>query len=152
MGNKNKEKKDKENLKSKAKRKKINLPLYLSVIAILISLGQLIFTIPVVLKYFEKVELKVIEYELAKKKDDDFVRTSFLIVNTGKNTARNVELHLRLLKDDKILFVPEVFNLVKDDTKGGIAKNIIYECDEIVPGEKVRFFVFSKSSSSDLIL
>ncbi len=135
-----------DNPESNKKEKKSNLPLVLSILAILISLGQLIFTVPVVLKYFDKVELKAVEFDIEKPIDDDYVRTSFMIINTGDNTAENVELHLRVLKNDKILFVPEVFNLTKDDTKGGIARNLIFKCEELVPGEKVRFFVHSDFS------
>ncbi len=135
-----------DNPESNKKEKKSNLPLVLSILAILISLGQLIFTVPVVLKYFDKVELKAVEFDIEKPIDDDYVRTSFVIINTGDNTAENVELHLRVLKNDKILFVPEVFNLTKDDTKGGIARNLIFKCEELVPGEKVRFFVHSDFS------
>lgn len=140
---KKKNKQDKDNSKSIDKEKKSNLPLILSILAILISLGQLIFTVPVVLKYFDKVELKAVEFDIEKPIDGDYVRTSFMIINTGDNTAKNVELHLRVLKNDKILFVPEVFSLSKDDRKGGIARNLIFKCEELVPGEKVRFFVHS---------
>ncbi len=122
---------------------KLNLPLVLSIFAIMISFVQLIFTLPIVLKYFEQVELRAIEYNISKPIDDDYVRSSFMIINTGNNTARNVELHLRVLKNDKILFIPEIFNLTKDDIKNGIARNLIFKCDELVPGEKVRFFIHS---------
>lgn len=140
---KNNIKQGKDGDKSLGKEKKSNLPFILSILAILISLGQLIFTVPVVLKYFDKVELRVVELNIEKPTNVDYLRTSFIIINTGDNTAKNIELHLRLLKNDKILFVPEVFNLTKDDTKGGIARNLIFKCEELVPGQKVRFFVHS---------
>jgi hypothetical protein len=143
---KKKKNQNKENQDSSGKKNKSNLPLILSVLAIFISLGQLIFTVPVVLRYFDKVELKAVEFDIEKPIDDNYVRTSFMIINTGDNTAKNVELHLRVLKNDKILFVPEVFNLAKDDTKGGIARNLIFKCEELVPGEKVRFFIHSDFS------
>ncbi|MBC3845413.1 hypothetical protein H8K90_03390 [Winogradskyella echinorum] len=139
-----KKKKSKEK-KSKRTNKR-NWPLIISIFAFIVSFGQLIFTYPVVLKQFEKVELKAVEFDIEKPIDDNYVRTSFMIINTGANTAKNVELHLRVLKNDKILFVPEVFNLAKDDTKDGIARNLIFKCEDIVPGEKVRFFIHSDFS------
>ncbi|XMO87593.1 hypothetical protein AAFN75_04760 [Algibacter sp. AS12] len=123
--------------------KKSNLPLYLSLVAIAISFGQLIFTIPIVLKYFDQVEIQAYELGIAKPADKDYVQSSYIIRNTGNNTAKNVELHLRILKGDNVLFIPEVFRISKDDNKGGITKNLIYKCDELVPGESVRIHVFS---------
>ncbi|MEP0263408.1 hypothetical protein [Dokdonia sp.] len=64
-------------------------------------------------------------------------------MNTGNNTAENVELHIRILKDDKIMFVPDIFNHVKGENKEGLAGNLFYKCDKIVPGERVRIYVFS---------
>eukprot|EP00481_Brizalina_sp_1-RS-2013_P002805 TRINITY_DN7461_c0_g1_i1.p1 TRINITY_DN7461_c0_g1~~TRINITY_DN7461_c0_g1_i1.p1 ORF type:complete len:116 (-),score=11.76 TRINITY_DN7461_c0_g1_i1:172-519(-) len=92
-------KKKKKNQDSSGKKGKSNLPLILPILAILISLGQLIFTVPVVLRYFDKVELKAVEFDIEKPINDNYVRSSFMIMNTGDNTAKNVELHLRVLKN-----------------------------------------------------
>ena len=140
---KSKKDKNKKTQDSNGKDKKTNLPLILSVLAILISLGQLIFTIPIVLRYFDRVEIQATELGLSKPTDKNYIQSSFLIRNNGKNTAENVELHLRILKGDNVLFIPEVFRLSKDDKKNGIAKNLIYKCDELVPGENVRIYVYS---------
>ncbi len=137
-----KQKKRKKN--SDIKKTNSKLPLLLSIIAILISLGQFIFTLPTVLRHYDQVELKAIEFDLDKPANEDYVRSSIMIINTGENTATNVQLHLRLLQNDKILFVPEVFELTKDDNKGGIAKNLIFKCEELVPGEKVNLIIHSK--------
>lgn len=134
-----KKKKSKKKDSDKVKRK-WNLPF---VISVLINFGLLFFSIPTVLRYFDKVELKAVQLNIEKPINDNYVRSSFMILNTGDNTAKNVELHLRVLKNDRVLFVPEVFNLSKDDTKGGIARNLIFNCHEIVPGEKVLFFIHS---------
>ncbi len=142
-----KKKKEKELHKSIKKQKKSNLPLILSISALLISLGQLIFTIPIVLRYFERVEIQAFELGIAKPIEKNYLQSSFLISNNGRNTAKNVEMHLRILKDDNVLFIPEVFKLSKNDNKAGIAKNQIYKCDELVPGENVRVYVYSDFSS-----
>ncbi|MEF3079250.1 hypothetical protein [Winogradskyella poriferorum] len=131
---------DRESFKQQ---KPSKLPLYLSILAILISFGQLVFTVPIVLKYFDRVEIEAKELGIAKPINEDFIKSSFIIRNTGNNTAENVELHLRILDDDNVVFIPDVFRLVKDDNRDGITKNLIYKCDELVPGEHVRISVFS---------
>ena len=95
--------------------KKSNRSLRLAIIAIAISALQLFFTIPAVLKYFSRVEIYAAQLGISKHPDEDFIRHSFLIRNSGTNTAKNVELHLGILKGDKVRFIPEIFELVRSD-------------------------------------
>ncbi|WP_179344442.1 hypothetical protein [Winogradskyella ursingii] len=115
----------------------------LSILAIIISLGQLIFTMPFVLKQFEKVELKATEIEFSKVKNLDVLNTSFIIMNTGENTADNVELQIRTFNEDKVIFNPDIFELIKGDNTSAPVKNLIYKCEAIVPNEKVRVYIKS---------
>ena len=140
-------KKKKKKSKSKSRKTKINISLVLSIIAILISLVQLVFDNPYFSKFINKIEISASELGIAKHKNEDYLKSSFLIRNNGKNTAKNVELHLRILRDDNVTIEPELFFLKKDDNKGGIAKNLIYKCDELVPGEIVRIDVYSDYSN-----
>jgi hypothetical protein len=133
--------------KKKTKKKKnklgIKSTLVMSVLALLVSFGQLYFTLPFVLKSYEKVEIQALELGLAKSPNEDFIESSFIIHNSGQNTAQNVELHMRILENDRILFVPDVFDLIKGKDGEGLAHNLIYRCDQIVPDEKINIYVFS---------
>jgi len=139
--------KKKKKSKKKSEKTKVNISLVLSIVAILISLGQLIFDNPYFLKFVNKVEISASELGVSKHKDEDYLKSTFLIRNKGKNTAKNVELHLRILKDDNVMIEPKVFFRKTNDNNGGIAKNLIYECDELVPGEIVRIDVYSDYSN-----
>jgi len=138
---KKKKKQNKGNSDSRRKKNKSYLPLILSTLAILISLGQLIFTIPVVLRYFEKVEIKAIEFGIGLTQATNILETSFLIENIGDNTAKNVELELRVLKDSRVTFVPNIFELTSPNVPKTPAQTLFYELDELVPGEKVKLYV-----------
>lgn len=133
--------------KNKKRKTKLNISLWLSIFAILISLGQLVFTMPFVLKQFEKVELKAMEIEFSKPKDLDVLNTYFIVMNTGKNTAENVELQIRTFNEDWVTFNPDIFELVKGENTSAPIKNLIYRCDAIVPNETVKIFIKSKYSN-----
>ena len=127
----------------KRKKKKTNYSLVLSIIAIVISLGQLIFTMPFVIKQFEEVEMLAIELGMAKHPNEKYLESSFVILNTGKNTAKDVEFHLRTFNGDKIMIVPDVFELIKSSDKTAPVLNSIYRCKQVVPQEKIMIYVMT---------
>ncbi len=128
--------------KKKKKKKRITISIR-SVILTVIAFGQLFFTIPVVIKYFERVEMEVVEHDISKFEHPNKIRTFYTIKNIGKNTAKNVELHLRVLKNDTYLFDPKIFTLVEDDKSDGVARNLIFKRDELVENETVDLYIFS---------
>lgn len=122
---------------------KLNISLILSIVAILISLSQVIFENPFFQRYFNSPELNVYEIGFAKEPNGNRMRTSFGIENNGKNTATNVEIQLRVLKNDFVQFIPNTFELIKDDRKDIPIRNLIYKNKEMVPNEKVMILVSS---------
>lgn len=137
--------------KSKKKKKnrkiKLNISVLLSVIALIVSVVHAYYSMPFVLKQFEKVELKAMEIEFSKPKDLDILNTYFIITNTGSNTAKNVELQIRTFNEDWVIFNPDIFELVKGENTSAPIKNLIYRCDAIVPNETVKVFIKSKYSN-----
>ena len=130
--------------KSKKGRKhKVNISLFLSIVAILVSMGQLIFDNPYFLKNFNKVELTATELGISKEPASDKIESSFIVENIGRNTAQDVEIQLRVLKDSKVIIMPNTFTLENPSVPETPVKNLIYKCDAVVPGEKIRIYVLS---------
>ncbi|MFL0353996.1 hypothetical protein [Xanthomarina sp. GH4-25] len=136
--------KNKSNNKKKGKGKsKINISLFLSIVAIIISIGQFIFDNPYFLKHFNKVEIVVTELGITKAINSDRIEADFLIENVGNNTAKNVEIQLRVLKNSQVIFMPNTFSLENPNEPETPVKNLVYKCKAIVPGEKVKVYVLS---------
>ncbi|WP_117880090.1 hypothetical protein [Aureibaculum luteum] len=136
-----------EDQRISSKSKRTNFSLILSILALVISFVQLLFTMPLVLKYYDKVEIQVHELGLTKLENYDNIFSQFKIKNIGENTAKNVEFRLRVLNGDSVRIVPKVFNLLKVDSSGIITKDSFYGCDEIVPSESVRIIITSDFSN-----
>ncbi len=138
--------KKKKSGKKKSQKLRVNISLWLSIIAILISLGQLIFDNPFFLKHFNQVEINATELDVSKSIDGDKIKSSFLIENIGKNTAKNVEIRLRVLEKSSVIITPDIFELVNPEEPLTPARNLLYRCDELVPGDKIKLLVFSDFS------
>tara|TARA_A100000171_G_scaffold51166_1_gene64644 strand:- start:52 stop:642 length:591 start_codon:yes stop_codon:yes gene_type:complete len=137
-------KKSQKNKKKASDSKKLNWSFVISIVAVLISLGQLFFTYPLVLKYFEKVELSATELGVYKPTNNDYLQSVYEIKNIGENPAENVELQLRIFKEGNVIFEPNVFYLDKEDkTDEAVILNNIYKCDYLVKGESVKIYIYS---------
>jgi hypothetical protein len=115
----------------------------LSIIAIIISVGQLFFDNPYFLKYFNKVELVSTEIGINKAPNSNRLESEFLIENIGDNTAKNVEIQLRVLRDSKVFFMTNTFSLINPEVPKTPVRNLIYRCDAMLPGEKVKIYIWS---------
>jgi hypothetical protein len=127
-------KKEKKNKKGK----KVNISLFLSITAIVIS----IFSLPVVNKTFEKAKIDIIDLGLMRT-SDSILEKNYLLINNSGNTAKNIELHVKELDSHRnIFFREDSFTLKKDDKLGGISQNKVYEMKEFSSGEKVRVVIY----------
>ncbi len=129
----------------------------MSFIAVLTIIGP-----PILDSYLNRVEIVAIERGISKWDTSKYIESRFLVYNNGRNTARNVKIHIQILKGDYINFYPEIFKLIKSDattiehdtiTKQDTTdcecevQNLIYECEEFVAGQKVQVYISSDFSA-----
>lgn len=130
--------------KKKKKNSKVNISLVLSVLAIVISSGQLIISSPFFMKYYNSTELIAVENSIAKHPLSNRIESVFLIKNIGENSAKEIELSLRTLHNDYVRFVPpDVFELAKSEKIDPVLPDLKYKCKSLVPNEEVRIIVSS---------
>lgn len=127
------------NLTKKEKRK-IDVSLLVAILALIVSGIQAWISSPTYIKSAYKPEL-VVREDYRFSNSGDKILIHYFIENQSQHTAENVSLRLRVWKDDYHQFIPDIFELTKDDKSDIPVKVLTYKAENMVAGERVALLV-----------
>lgn len=114
----------------------------LAIIAIIISVLQLLFTSPLLIDYFFAGKLTVSKFKTDKF--EKVVNHTFVIRNEGNKVVTNIEIEIQKLEGSKILLIGETKGIKIDEPKP------LYKLSNNIKSEKV-FLTIARLVSKDYI-
>lgn len=129
----------------KKQNRKIDVSLWVSGVALLISLLQFIFSTPFYLDYYNKSSFEVTEGEPSVR--GEIFTTSYFIKNTSKNTVNNIELVFQLLRSDTLQIIAGLATKIVCKENGPVLKNCFISIDKLVPNENLGIIIDSELDS-----
>lgn len=125
---------------TKNEKRKIDLSLVVAILALIVSGIQVWISSPQYVKSSNKPELEVRE-DFRFSNSGDKILIHYFIENISEHTAENVTLRLRIWKDDFYQFVPDIFEVTKDDRNDIPVKVLNFKAENLVAGERVALLV-----------
>lgn len=120
------------------------LTLVISSIALLLTILQLLLSIPFVSNLFYSAEV------VGKRLDDKYSKgqyeTTFLIKNEGNKNADNLLVNLTVSTKSKLTIVPNVFYEIEAHQNGEPLRDIIIKTSHFLPKENIYIIVNTDST------
>jgi hypothetical protein len=118
----------------------------LSVAAIVISVGQLFFTAPILTQYYFRPDLIIGGAQAMDIKSDKFFGTQFELANRGNAPATNIEVGFTVEHHHKITLQPAIRANIAQEDYGFTFKRVRVEIERLSEGEKVFINIIPTSS------
>lgn len=120
------------------------LTLAISMIALLLTILQLLSSIPFISDIFYSAEVT------GKRLDDKFSKgqyeSTFLISNEGNKIADNLMVNLTISAKSTFTILPNVFYEIESHKNGEPLKDIIIKCPHFLPKENIYILVNTDST------
>lgn len=121
------------------------ITIVISSLALLISIGQLLFSYPLFSKYF--YGSKIIGTEFPIKNESKKCISTFQITNEGNKTADDITISLTCFKDDNVTIMPQLDFDVEYRDNGAPLKDIVIKNRKFVPHDFIIVMIASDSTS-----
>jgi hypothetical protein len=121
------------------------ITLRLSVTALIISVLQFGFSIPIISQYFYSSEIVAFQPK-NEVLNDKFIRV-FYVKNEGNKAAENLFINFKCVKNDSITTLPKLDIEMKSEKDGEPLKNVSIHVKRLLPNEQIIFLVQTDSTT-----
>ena len=119
----------------------------ISAFALIISIVNTALTSPVIINFYSKPEVSVVEVN--RELDGDTYRTMFIAKNEGSSTAKSVELILNTHSNDIVQTMQGFTGEMSEKPNGPSLKTLTFKVDYLAPNDS--FIVLLTGSKESLL-
>ncbi|KFF18827.1 hypothetical protein [Flavobacterium hydatis] len=115
------------------------ITLRISLTALILSLLQFGFSIPIISQYFYSPEIVAFQPKSGVL-NDKFISV-FYVKNKGNKAAENLFINFKCAKNDSITTLPKLDIEMKSEKDGEPLKNVSIQIKRLLPNEQIIFLV-----------